>query len=1005
MTEFAIDHVQHVAIIEPDGASITIAFGPPTPGRLVVFLFAKTVPTLPFAGPSPTPAPSPVPTVSVPIQPLLETRRTARSPADPLPLLRPGIGPNAGLGDPAIAALRRPIDTGPGGAGGIGDGGVFDPGDGIPPVPPPQTLDNRILRVEVINPAGDVVLSSMGPLDAELPAASGSGPIVGGGAAGGAAGGIIGGGRRWTLRVTNTSHVRANTTVNLLFHGQRPILSREIDLQFLNEKLDLIFNVPQPFQVAFRNREVAKINGISIQHTFVMLESSPAWRELHPDLTNLEHDLGARVFTEETGSYEISLRATIHDGELAFCADIAFPSFKGKIDVLNVISALGHDVVATIGNIVVDLTPADRPIITVRNLALDVFLVLRPRGVFLTAGPTFEVITRPRIDLTPGWATVVVDALMQVAFERFLPQAASRALHTNAVSLLGWLLGDRGREVTGSEEKLTLEYAGDAPQPPVLSTGDDFNTKPGPLEPGNLSKIDHIVVVMMENRSFDHMLGFLSLPASGNEGRVGLGRGDVDGLRGNETNPSDTRGNRQRVFSLGTPRPPTAGLDPAHETRGTKFRHDPGHSFRATAAQRGGYDITLPGVAFARRRDDGPEGPDDEPQPPPPPRVFRVGSNEGFVLDFARILSGRVSAFEEPLLRGEVMGYHPAGHVPFYRFLAEQYAVCDRWFASHPGHTWPNRFVALTGRLNRGRNGLPEVDNPPLTSFDPVETLTIFHHLDAAGVDWRYFEHDFAMVRLFSTYTFDRQHVVTIDHPEGGFFALAKQGKLPPVTYIEPDLTDVPPGGDDHPPADIAAGQAFLKRIYDALANGPANQWQKTLLIITYDEHGGFFDHVHPESRPLFNPQAPDPPGFAPLGVDPETLQPIDHYGFRVPAFVVSPWVPKASVGRAEYDHTSILKTIMARFLSTDPPDMGLRVLLANDVGPLLSLDRPRVIPRPPVVDFHATGQDVIAFRTGPPEEDFRTFLGAMRDRLRGPSVAAVARAARVFEGVTTRPR
>ncbi|HZN23243.1 MAG TPA: alkaline phosphatase family protein, partial [Burkholderiales bacterium] len=162
-------------------------------------------------------------------------------------------------------------------------------------------------------------------------------------------------------------------------------------------------------------------------------------------------------------------------------------------------------------------------------------------------------------------------------------------------------------------------------------------------------------------------------------------------------------------------------------------------------------------------------------------------------------------------------------------------------------------------------------------------------------------------------------------------------------------------------------------------------------------------DHVHPESRPLFNPQAPDPPGFAALGVDPETLQPVNHYGFRVPTFIASPWVPKASVGKSEYDHTSILKTIMARFLSADPPDMGLRVLLAKDVGSLLSLEQPRVIPKPPVVDFVATGQDAIAFRTGPPEEDFRTFLSAMRNRLRGPNAPSGTTVTAVIEGSRTR--
>ena len=970
MAEFAIDHVQHIALIEPDGGAIEIAFGPPTPGSLRVMLFAKEVMGLPLAAPPPG-----VQRIAAARPPAPGTGGTARTSA-PLPGLRPGIGADAGLGPEGTAALRRPpIGRGP---GGIGDDGVFDPGDGLPPVPPPQTIDPTVFRVEVLTPGGAVVISGMGPLEGEIPAASGGGPITGGGP-----GGVIGTGRPWILRITNTSRLRANTTVNLLFHGNRPILTREIDLDFLNEKLDLVFNVPQPFQIAFRNREVARINGISIVHTFVQLESSAAWRELHPDLADVEHDLGAKVFTEETASYEISVRATVHDGDLAFCADVSFPSFKGRIDVLNALDAVGQDVAATIGNVIVDLTPADRPVITVRNLALDVFLVLRPRGVFLTPGPTFQVLTTPRIELQPGWATVVVEAMMHVAFERLLPRAAASAFHANASSLLGWLLGERNRQVTGSDETLTIQYAGDAPAPPVLTTGDDFDTKPGPLEPGNLAKIDHIVVVMMENRSFDHMLGFLSLPTAGNEGRVGLGRSDVDGLSGNETNPGDTRGNRQRVFSLGTTRPPTPGLNPGNETRGTKFPHDPGHSFRATLAQRGGYDITLPGGALALRRDDeGPDGPDPD-APPPPPRVFHVGRNEGFVLDFARVLSGRVSALEERLLRGEIMGYHPGEHVPLFRFLAEQFTVCDRWFASHPGHTWPNRFVSLTGRLNRGRNGLPEVDNPPLETFDPLEVSSIFHHLDAAGVDWRYFEQDFSMVRLFSKYTFDRDRVVTIDDPERGFFALARQGRLPPVTYIEPNLTDVPPGNDDHPPTDITAGQKFLTDVYEALADGP--KWEKTLLIITYDEHGGFYDHVHPASQPLFDPGAPQAGGFGPLGVDPETLATIDHYGFRVPAFVVSPWVPAASVGKAVYDHTSILKTIMARFLGSDPPDMGLRVLLANDVGSLLSLERPRVIRRPPTVDFVVTGQDAIAFRTGPPEEDFRTFLSAMKLRLRGP--------------------
>jgi Phosphoesterase family len=124
------------------------------------------------------------------------------------------------------------------------------------------------------------------------------------------------------------------------------------------------------------------------------------------------------------------------------------------------------------------------------------------------------------------------------------------------------------------------------------------------------------------------------------------------------------------------------------------------------------------------------------------------------------------------------------------------------------------------------------------------------------------------------------------------------------------------------------------------------------LIIITYDEHGGFYEHV-PASKPILDSAAPEPGGFAPIGLDPGTRAPIDHYGFRVPTFVVTPWVPAASVGNEEYDHTSILKTVIARFLTARPPDVGLRVLLSKDVGSLSLLASPRVAIRPPRIRLH----------------------------------------------------
>ena len=157
------------------------------------------------------------------------------------------------------------------------------------------------------------------------------------------------------------------------------------------------------------------------------------------------------------------------------------------------------------------------------------------------------------------------------------------------------------------------------------------------------------------------------------------------------------------------------------------------------------------------------------------------------------------------------------------------------------------------------------------------------------------------------------------------------------------------------------------------------------MLIVVYDEHGGFFDHDTPKAKPLFDSEAPERGGFVPLGVDPKTHAPIDHYGFRVPAFVISPWVPARSVSSEEFDHTSILKTIIARFMPQNAPDMGLRVALAKDVGPLLSLAFPRVPATAPAVHYTPTGREAFSSRGGPvPEEDdLRGLLAGVRARVR----------------------
>jgi Phosphoesterase family len=179
-------------------------------------------------------------------------------------------------------------------------------------------------------------------------------------------------------------------------------------------------------------------------------------------------------------------------------------------------------------------------------------------------------------------------------------------------------------------------------------------------------------------------------------------------------------------------------------------------------------------------------------------------------------------------------------------------------------------------------------------------------------------------------------------------------------TGIGENASAVPPGNDDHPPADIAAGQHLIAEVGRALTNSP--QWAKTLLVITYDEHGGFFDHVPP-------PAAPPVSG-------------INRYGPRVPTFVVSPWVDRGKVTDVVFDHTSILKTIARRFLSAHPPDMGERMAAANDLSMVLTTsarqDRPNIPlpPAPPVSPLLAV-QD---FRPEDPQ-DFHALLRSMRAR------------------------
>ena len=323
------------------------------------------------------------------------------------------------------------------------------------------------------------------------------------------------------------------------------------------------------------------------------------------------------------------------------------------------------------------------------------------------------------------------------------------------------------------------------------------------------------------------------------------------------------------------------------------------------------------------------------------------------------------------------MGYYNAADVPVYDHLARQFAVCDRWFSSVPGATWPNRLYAISGRAARSRDDLPH-NRPPM-----YNQPSFVRHLDAHNVTWRWYSFEVGTLRLADARYklghhdrfafFSRENLnwkaaieVRMDAFASSFLEDAAGGTLPSVSWIDPNFSNFNPIGfqpnDDHAPADIKDGQELVLAVYHALATGP--QWDKTMLVIVYDEHGGFYDHVPPPA------------------VADDNRRTFGRYGVRVPALVVSPWIEPGSVSKTVFDHTSIIKTILLRFApdalsqpkrhrgplalitrAGHPRYPGTRVAQAHDLGELLTSSAPR-----PAPDRFALIQDAAAHAAARPQ-------------------------------------
>ena len=372
---------------------------------------------------------------------------------------------------------------------------------------------------------------------------------------------------------------------------------------------------------------------------------------------------------------------------------------------------------------------------------------------------------------------------------------------------------------------------------------------------GETDPIKHVVLLMMENHSFDQMLGCLQEIYP-----------ELDGVDINAVDPRfnlDAAGNKILQIPTDEQQVP---LDPKHENR-----------------------FVLDQIA---------------------------NGNSGFITDFEKNVPG--NTVED---RQFVMGYYLLDRLPALHELARNFTVCDHWFSSLPGPTWPNRFFALSGTCS-GRVLMPE---GPL-HLRPEEVFvqdqfTIFDRLREAGKSWRIYYYDFPSSLLLNRQRLP-ENISGYSLIKNLFTDARDEKSFPSFVFIEPKYFGADQN-DDHPPHNIFKAQKLIADVYNAIRSNP-DLWESTLLVVVYDEHGGFYDHV-------------EPPAAVPPDDHKEEWT-FDRLGVRVPAILVSPWV-RAGVEKTVFDHTSLLKYLTDKW-KLGP--LGRRTDNANSIAVALNQQKPR---------------------------------------------------------------
>jgi phospholipase C len=433
----------------------------------------------------------------------------------------------------------------------------------------------------------------------------------------------------------------------------------------------------------------------------------------------------------------------------------------------------------------------------------------------------------------------------------------------------------------------------------LSSAGGTPSTPPSATIPGN--RIEHVVVLMMENRSFDHIFGY---------------RKGIEGLTGKE-------------FNLLDPAQPESDKNPS-------FYVNNGAPWAVLAGQGPGHSLNAANVQLCNNKNGPGAG-----SPP---------ANNGFVANYqTELIYGDHVKNATPEIIQVVMQSFPPARLPSINALADAFCICDHWYSEVPGPTQPNRlFLHAATSFGYAHNVWSQKFDGP----------TIYGQIQKAGLTWATYQNDDNEVLEFNEVNGETANFKTY---EGAFAADVKSGQLANYVFIIPQFINGKDGSmanSQHAPQDARYGDNFIADVYETLCSN-TELWNKTLLVICYDEHGGFYDHVVP-------PAGPNPDGInSPPPGDSASYAPVFDFtrlGFRGPAVLCSPWIKAGRIDSTPYQHTSVMATAR-KLLGVKAPPLTKRDASANTFDHLVAelsaprTDTPLKLPRAPLPAV-STGAD-----------------------------------------------